>query len=177
MGSHSRMGICCGRFGSHSPHWTQRSARCAAQPLPPVVEAVWGRSALRTSPVDRALQWLWDQPAEQPLRRGVENCLQESWDRASVFPRLPEDGRPEYGDGCGASLGGDEDHRRQDRVRLSRYAIMDMAQLREGTRRMEQRSDASWPVAEPNERPGGDIQTTCKQGREQEFGPSGGSSK
>ena len=52
MGSHSRMGICCGRFCSHSPHWTQRSARCAAQPLPPVVEAVWGRSALRTSPVD-----------------------------------------------------------------------------------------------------------------------------
>jgi integrase len=56
-----------------------------------------------------------------------------------------------------------------------RYAIVDMAQLREATRRMEQRAEAGWPVAAQHEMASGNIQTTCKQGREQAFGPSAGS--
>jgi len=56
-----------------------------------------------------------------------------------------------------------------------RYAIVDMAQLREATRRMEQRAEAGWPVAERHEKASGNIQTTFKQGREQRFGPSAGS--
>lgn len=51
-----------------------------------------------------------------------------------------------------------------------RYAIVDMAQLREATRRMEQRTDAGWPVAEQSEESGHDIQTTFKHGRDEELG-------
>jgi len=56
-----------------------------------------------------------------------------------------------------------------------RYAIVDLAQLREATRRMELRTEAGWPVAAQHEMASSNIQTTCKQGREQGFGPSASS--
>ncbi len=51
-----------------------------------------------------------------------------------------------------------------------RYAIVDMAQLREATRRMEQRTDAGWPVAEQSEESAPDIQTTFKHSCDEALG-------
>lgn len=47
-----------------------------AQPLPAAVGAVWNRSAVRTSPVDRALQWLWDQPDVATVLSGMSSVEQ-----------------------------------------------------------------------------------------------------
>lgn len=47
-----------------------------AQPMPAAVEAVWGRSAVRTNSVDRALQWLWDQPDVATVLSGMSSLHQ-----------------------------------------------------------------------------------------------------
>lgn len=47
-----------------------------AQPLPAAVEAVWNRSAVRTGSVDRALQWLWDQPDVATVLSGMSSVEQ-----------------------------------------------------------------------------------------------------
>jgi hypothetical protein len=51
-----------------------------------------------------------------------------------------------------------------------RYAIVDMAQVREATRRMEQWAGAGWPAVEQSAGLSPDIQTTCKHGRDEELG-------
>ena len=51
-----------------------------------------------------------------------------------------------------------------------RYAIVDMAQVREATRRMEQWAGAGWPAVEPSADSGLDIQTICKHDHDEKLG-------
>lgn len=60
-----------------------------AQPVPPAVEAVWNRSALRAGPVDRALQWLWDQPAVATVLSGMSSMEQVKQNLASAERSRP----------------------------------------------------------------------------------------
>jgi len=60
-----------------------------AQRLPPAVEEVWSRSAVRTSPVDRALQWLWDQPEVATVLSGMSTLDQVRQNVASAARSRP----------------------------------------------------------------------------------------
>jgi predicted aldo/keto reductase-like oxidoreductase len=60
-----------------------------AQRLPAAVEEVWSRSAIRTSPVDRALQWLWDQPAVSTVLSGMSTLEQVEQNLASAERSRP----------------------------------------------------------------------------------------
>ena len=55
-----------------------------AQPLPPAVAEVWSRSGSRTTPVDRALQWLWDQPEVATVLSGMSTLEQVRQNLASA---------------------------------------------------------------------------------------------
>jgi predicted aldo/keto reductase-like oxidoreductase len=55
-----------------------------AQRLPPAVEAVWSRSLLSATPVDRALQWLWDQPEVATVLSGMSSLEQVRQNLASA---------------------------------------------------------------------------------------------
>jgi len=65
-----------------------------AQDPPPAVAAVWARSSLRTTPADRALQWLWDQPAVSTVLSGMSTLAQVEQNLASAARSRP-DGLPE----------------------------------------------------------------------------------
>jgi len=60
-----------------------------AQRIPPAVAAVWSRSALRTSPVNRALQWLWDQSAVGTVLSGMSTLEQVKQNLASAERSRP----------------------------------------------------------------------------------------
>jgi uncharacterized protein len=60
-----------------------------AQPLPPAVEAVWNRSAARASVVDRALQWLWDQPGVATVLSGMSSVEHVKHNLASAERSRP----------------------------------------------------------------------------------------
>ena len=60
-----------------------------AQPLPPAVEAVWNRSAVRASSVDRAFQWLWDQPNVGTVLSGMSSLEQVRQNLASAERSRP----------------------------------------------------------------------------------------
>jgi len=55
-----------------------------AERLPEAVEAVWSRSSLRTTPADRALQWLWDQPGVSTVLSGMSTLGQLRQNLASA---------------------------------------------------------------------------------------------
>jgi predicted aldo/keto reductase-like oxidoreductase len=55
-----------------------------AQEPPESVAEVWHRSAIRTPPVDRALQWLWDQPAVATVLSGMSSSEQVRQNLASA---------------------------------------------------------------------------------------------
>jgi predicted aldo/keto reductase-like oxidoreductase len=55
-----------------------------AQPLPSAVAEVWSRSGSRTTPVDRALQWLWDQPEVATVLSGMSTLEQVRQNLASA---------------------------------------------------------------------------------------------
>ena len=61
-----------------------------AQQLPPAVEAVWRRSGVRASPVDRALQWLWDQPDVGTVLSGMSSLEQVRQNLASAERSRPQ---------------------------------------------------------------------------------------
>jgi uncharacterized protein len=60
-----------------------------AQRLPPPVEAVWQRSAARATPVERALQWLWDQPGVATVLSGMSSLEQVRENLASASRSRP----------------------------------------------------------------------------------------
>jgi len=55
-----------------------------AQEPPEAVAAIWRRSALQTTPADRALQWLWDQPAVSAVLSGMSSPEQVRQNLASA---------------------------------------------------------------------------------------------
>jgi hypothetical protein len=55
-----------------------------AQPLPPAVAEVWSRSGSPTTHVDRALQWLWDQPEVATVLSGMSTLDQVRQNLASA---------------------------------------------------------------------------------------------
>jgi len=61
-----------------------------AQRLPPAVEEVWSRSAIRTTPVNRALQWLWDQPGVTTVLSGMSSLEQVRQNLASAERSRPD---------------------------------------------------------------------------------------
>jgi len=61
-----------------------------AQRLPPAVEAVWRRSGVRASSVDRALQWLWDQPDVGTVLSGMSSLEQVRQNLASAERSRPQ---------------------------------------------------------------------------------------
>ncbi len=60
-----------------------------AQEPPPGVAAIWARSSLRTTPADRALQWLWDQPAVTLVLSGMSTLEQVRQNLASAERSRP----------------------------------------------------------------------------------------
>ncbi len=60
-----------------------RGGQLAQEPPPPVAE-VWARSSIRTTPADRALQWLWDQPAVTLVLSGMSSLEQVKQNLASA---------------------------------------------------------------------------------------------
>jgi predicted aldo/keto reductase-like oxidoreductase len=60
-----------------------------AQPLTPAVEEVWSRSAVRASAVDRALQWLWDQPNVGTVLSGMSSLEHVRQNLASAAGSRP----------------------------------------------------------------------------------------
>jgi len=60
-----------------------------AQPLPAAVAEVWTDSSLRTTPVDRALQWLWDQPEVGTVLSGMSSLEQVRQNLASAEASRP----------------------------------------------------------------------------------------
>jgi predicted aldo/keto reductase-like oxidoreductase len=60
-----------------------------AQEPPPAVAEVWARSAIRTSPADRALQWVWDQPAVATALSGMSSLEQVEQNLASADRSRP----------------------------------------------------------------------------------------
>ncbi len=70
-----------------------RGGQLALDP-PSAVAEVWARSALRTTPADRALQWLWDQPAVTTVLSGMSTLEQVQQNLASAARSRPH-GLPE----------------------------------------------------------------------------------
>ena len=60
-----------------------------AQEPPPAVAEIWARSAIRATPVDRALQWLWDQPAVTTVLSGMSTMEQVEQNLASAARSRP----------------------------------------------------------------------------------------
>ncbi len=60
-----------------------------AQEPPPAVAEVWARSAIRTTPADRALQWLWDQPTVTTVLSGMSSLEQVEQNLASAARSRP----------------------------------------------------------------------------------------
>ena len=60
-----------------------------AQEPPPAVAEVWARSTIRTTPADRALQWLWDQPAVTTVLSGMSRLDQVEQNLASAARSAP----------------------------------------------------------------------------------------
>jgi hypothetical protein len=60
-----------------------------AQEPPPAVAEVWARSAIRTTPADRALQWVWDQPAVATVLSGMSTLEQVEQNLASADRSRP----------------------------------------------------------------------------------------
>ncbi|MGD0015210.1 MAG: aldo/keto reductase [Bryobacteraceae bacterium] len=60
-----------------------------AQEPPPAVAEIWTRSALRTTPADRALQWLWDQPAVTMVLSGMSTMEQVEQNLVSAARSRP----------------------------------------------------------------------------------------
>jgi predicted aldo/keto reductase-like oxidoreductase len=53
------------------------------------VAEVWTRSSIRTTPADRALQWLWDQPAVTLVLSGMSSLEQVEQNLASAARSRP----------------------------------------------------------------------------------------
>ena len=60
-----------------------------AQEPPPAVAEVWARSASRTTSADRALQWLWDQPAVTTVLSGMSSLEQVEQNLSSAARSRP----------------------------------------------------------------------------------------
>jgi uncharacterized protein len=60
-----------------------------AQEPPPAVAEIWARSAIRTTPADRALQWLWDQPAVTTVLSGMSTMAQVEQNLVSAARSRP----------------------------------------------------------------------------------------
>jgi predicted aldo/keto reductase-like oxidoreductase len=61
-----------------------------AQRLPPAVEAVWARAARPMRPVERALQWLWDQPQVATVLSGMSSVEHVRENLASATRSRPD---------------------------------------------------------------------------------------
>jgi len=61
-----------------------------AQETPPAVAEIWARSAIRTTPADRALQWLWDQPAVTMVLSGMSTMEQVEQNLVSAARSRPD---------------------------------------------------------------------------------------
>jgi uncharacterized protein len=61
-----------------------------AQDPPPAVTAIWAGSSIRTTPADRALQWLWDQPAVTTVLSGMSTLAQVEQNLASAARSRPD---------------------------------------------------------------------------------------